>query len=93
MNETTPVEQWATLLPSDTMLVCDPCTVLPIREIAALLHRSNPGWVYKEVSGTGHMAPLTHPDLINPLVGAFLSSPTNSRGAIEIPSGGSPFRV
>jgi pimeloyl-ACP methyl ester carboxylesterase len=73
MNETTPLEQWATLLPSDTMLVCDPCTVLPIREIAALLHRSNPGWVYKEVSGAGHMAPLTHPDLINPLVRAFLS--------------------
>jgi pimeloyl-ACP methyl ester carboxylesterase len=77
MNETTPVQEWAALLPRETLLVCDPRTVLPIREIAALLHRSNPGWVYKEVPGAGHMAPLTRPDLINPLIGSFL------RAAIE----------
>ena len=40
MNETTPVEQWAILLPERTLLVCDPRTVLPIREITALLRRS-----------------------------------------------------
>jgi hypothetical protein len=34
MNETTSLEQWARLLPRDTLLVCDPGTVLPIREIA-----------------------------------------------------------
>ena len=61
MNETTPLEQWAALLPRDTLLVCDPRTVLPIREIAALLHRSNPGWIYREVPGAGHMAPVTPP--------------------------------
>jgi pimeloyl-ACP methyl ester carboxylesterase len=66
MNETTPVEQWARLLPEATLLVSDPCTVLPIREITALLLQSCPGWTYKEVNGAGHMAPLTHPDLINP---------------------------
>jgi pimeloyl-ACP methyl ester carboxylesterase len=30
MNETTPVEQWAALLPRTTLLVCDPGTVLPM---------------------------------------------------------------
>jgi len=72
MNETTPVEEWASLLPRATLLVFDPDTVLPIREIAALLRRSCPEWSYKEVPGVGHMAPLTRPDLINPLVSAFL---------------------
>jgi pimeloyl-ACP methyl ester carboxylesterase len=74
MNEATSVEQWASLLPRATLLVCDPGTVLPIREIAALLRRAGPGWTYTEVPGAGHMAPLTRPDLINPLVGSFLSA-------------------
>ena len=83
MNETTPVEQWATLLPGATLLVCDPRTVLPIREITAVLRRSCPGWAYKEVPGAGHMAPLTRPDLINPLVTSFLGAPANNEGTIE----------
>jgi pimeloyl-ACP methyl ester carboxylesterase len=74
MNETTSVAQWTTLLPRATLLVCDPDRVLPIREITAILRRSCPGWTYTEVRGAGHMAPLTRPDLINPLVGAFLST-------------------
>ena len=83
MNETTPVEQWAALLPRATLSVCDPATVLPIREIAALLRRSCPGWTYREVAGAGHMAPLTRPDLINPLVRSFLSD-ESARGRNEV---------
>jgi pimeloyl-ACP methyl ester carboxylesterase len=74
MNEATSVEQWATLLPSATLLVYDPGTVLPIREIAAILHRACPSWTYTEVPGAGHMAPLTRPELINPTVRSFLSA-------------------
>lgn len=72
MNETTSAEQWAVLLPRTTLLIYDPETVLPLREIAKILRQSCPWWTYKEVPGVGHMAPLTHPDLINPLVGSFL---------------------
>ncbi len=72
MKETTPAEQWARLLPRSTLLVSDPNTVLPIREITAILRRSCPMWTYKEMAGGGHMAPITHPDLINPLVRSFL---------------------
>ena len=72
MNETTSAQQWAILLPRATLLVSDPSTVLPIREITAVLRQSCPGWTYKEVPGAGHMAPLTRPDLINPLIGSFL---------------------
>jgi pimeloyl-ACP methyl ester carboxylesterase len=77
MNEATSVGQWARLLPRATLAVYDPGTVLPIRDIAAILRRSCPWWLHKEVPGAGHMAPLTRPDLINPLVGSFLGSPAN----------------
>jgi pimeloyl-ACP methyl ester carboxylesterase len=73
-NETTSAEEWAALLPRKTLIVCDPETVLPIREIAALLRRSCPQWSYREVAGGGHMAPLVRPDLINPIVASFLDA-------------------
>jgi pimeloyl-ACP methyl ester carboxylesterase len=75
MNETTPLEQWAHLLPAATLVVSDPNTVRPIREITELLRQSSPMWTYKEIATGGHMAPLTHPDLINPIVRSFLRLP------------------
>ena len=74
MNETTPAEQWADLLPRATLQIVDPGTVLPIREISAILRRSGPRWDYTEIPGAGHMAPLTSPEVINPLVRAYLGS-------------------
>jgi pimeloyl-ACP methyl ester carboxylesterase len=79
MGETTPVEQWARLLPRSTLLVSDPNTVFPIREITAILRRACPMWTYKEIAGGGHMAPFTRPDLINPLVRSFLRSQLGGR--------------
>jgi len=75
MGETTPVEQWARLLPRATLVVSDPNTQFPIRKITALLRRSCPMWTYKEIAGGGHMAPLTRPDLINRIVRSFLRLP------------------
>ncbi|HEV2546083.1 MAG TPA: alpha/beta hydrolase [Stellaceae bacterium] len=75
MEETTTVEQWAHLLPRSTLVISDPNTVLPIREITEILRRSCPLWTYEEIAAGGHMAPLTRPDLINPLVRSFLRSP------------------
>jgi pimeloyl-ACP methyl ester carboxylesterase len=72
MNDTTTAEQWAALLPKDTLLIADSRSALPIREITAILRRACPAWTYRDVPGAGHMAPLTRPDLINPLVRAFL---------------------
>jgi hypothetical protein len=75
MDETTPVEQWARLLPDATLVVSDPMTVFPIREISALLRRSCPMWTFNEIAGGGHMAPLTRPEIVNPLVWSFLRAP------------------
>jgi len=88
MEETTPAEQWARLLPRSTLLVSDPNTVLPIREITAILRRSCPMWTYQEIAGGGHMAPLTRPDLVNPLVRSFLRLPLGADRASPMHAGG-----
>jgi pimeloyl-ACP methyl ester carboxylesterase len=62
MNESTSIKQWAHLLPRETLVLSDPGTVLPIREITGLLRRFCPAWTYVDVAGVGHMAPLTHPE-------------------------------
>jgi pimeloyl-ACP methyl ester carboxylesterase len=72
-EESTPLEEWARLLPRHTLVVSDPNTVMPIRAVVALLRRSCPLWTFKDVAG-GHMAPLTRPDLINPIIVSFLQS-------------------
>ena len=99
MDETTPVEEWARLLPLATLVVSDPNTVFPIREITAILRLACPMWTYKEIAGGGHMAPLTRPDIINPLVRSFLRSqpcgfqpPTVSAGVNEEEMAVSPSR-
>jgi pimeloyl-ACP methyl ester carboxylesterase len=72
MNDATTAEQWAALLPKDTLLIADSRSALPIREVTTILRRACPDWIYRDVPGAGHMAPLTRPDLINPLVAEFL---------------------
>jgi pimeloyl-ACP methyl ester carboxylesterase len=74
MNETTSAKQWASRLPGATLMMYDPATVLPIREIAAILRDSCPEWACQEIPGAGHMAPLTRPELVNPLIGSFLGT-------------------
>ncbi len=79
MDESTPVSQWARLLPRATLVVSDPHTVAPIRAIDALLRRHCPFWTYREIAEGGHMAPLTRPDIINPIVRSFLTAPLGLR--------------
>ena len=44
MGDTTPVEEWAAVLPRATLLAFDPVGVSPTREIVAILRRFCPGW-------------------------------------------------
>jgi hypothetical protein len=71
MNETTPIETWKEL-PAKTLVVCAEETKRPIREIAELFLSGCPDWAFEEAASCGHMGPLTHPDLINPIVSKFL---------------------
>jgi pimeloyl-ACP methyl ester carboxylesterase len=72
LGEMTPVERWRDL-GAETLLVCDPHTRLPTREIAEIFARACPRWTLQPLCGAGHMAPLTRPDLVNPLVHEFLA--------------------
>lgn len=72
MHETTSASEWSRQLPPETLLACDPHTVRPIREIDDILRQACPAWKRAEITGGGHMAPLTRPDLVNPIVGSFL---------------------
>ena len=60
-------------LRAPTLVVSDPATRRPIREIVALLADACPHWSFQTIAEGGHMAPLTRPELINPLVRQFLA--------------------
>jgi pimeloyl-ACP methyl ester carboxylesterase len=78
MDET-PVAEWAHLLPAQTLVVSDPATARPTRELTEVFRQAFPAWTFETVADGGHMAPLTHPELVNPIVRSFLlgsSAPT-----------------
>ena len=68
------LQDWRQVLPARTLLACAPDTWPPIRAIAAHLRRARPDWSYAEIACGGHMAPITRPDLVNPLVASFLNT-------------------
>jgi len=71
MGEETTVEELKALNVR-TMVVTDKATRQPIREIVDLLTNACPQWSFRAIAEGGHMAPLTRPELVNPLVRAFL---------------------
>lgn len=71
MNEHTEVVIFAEKLPTDTLVVSDPRTARPIREIVELL-QSATAWQFDTIPKGGHMAPLGRPDLVNPIIERFL---------------------
>jgi len=54
--------------------VSDAATRLPIREIVDILANARPHWSFRNVPEGGHMAPLTRPELVNPVVREFLDA-------------------
>ena len=59
-------------LPAKAMLAYTPDARRPSREIAHLVEERCPNWSVVRIGEGGHMAPLTHPDLVNPLIADFL---------------------
>jgi pimeloyl-ACP methyl ester carboxylesterase len=55
-----------------TLLVRAAQTRRPIRELRELLFDAALGWRLVEVPDAGHMAPITRPELVNPIVVDFL---------------------
>lgn len=73
MDDRTQIEGYAAV-PARTLVVSDPATRRPIREIVELLAQGCPGWSFRFLPEGGHMAPLTRPELVNPIVREFLDA-------------------
>jgi pimeloyl-ACP methyl ester carboxylesterase len=71
MGEHATIDVWGQS-PAKTLVVSDVATRRPIREIVDLFAAACPHWSYRTIAEGGHMAPLTRPDLINPIVCEFL---------------------
>jgi pimeloyl-ACP methyl ester carboxylesterase len=73
MNEQTAVERYAGVA-ARTLVVSDRATRRPIREIVEILALGCPAWSFRFLEEGGHMAPLTRPELVNPIVAEFLDA-------------------
>jgi len=65
------------------MLVYSAGARRPIREIARLIEERCPNWSVATVAEGGHMAMLTHPHLVNPLVTKFLRDERSSANSLR----------
>jgi pimeloyl-ACP methyl ester carboxylesterase len=73
LEEGTTVEDLAALR-CRTLVMSDPATRRPIRAIAEILAQACPAWTFHDLPAGGHMAPLTRPDLVDPVIRAFLDA-------------------
>jgi pimeloyl-ACP methyl ester carboxylesterase len=71
-GKTTPAE-WTAALPRDTLVMSSATTVRPSRELVDVLSRARPDWAFATIRDGGHMAPLTHPHLVNHIISGFLA--------------------
>jgi pimeloyl-ACP methyl ester carboxylesterase len=74
-------EEWAAALPRHTLVISSATTTRPARELVEVLSKACSDWEFRRVPDGGHMAPLTHPDVVNPIIGAFLDHPGPGRCA------------
>lgn len=72
MNEVRSLADWRRDLPRETTVVTARDTVRSIREIVELMQEHIPEWRFQQLECGGHLAPMTRPDLINPIVRSAL---------------------
>jgi pimeloyl-ACP methyl ester carboxylesterase len=72
----TPVEL-AGALPRHTLVMSSLRTPRPARQIVEILLDTCPEAAFAAILDGGHMAPLTHPQVVNPLIRNFLIPPTS----------------
>jgi len=74
LSDDTVIEEWYENLPRDTMVLLTQNTRRPIHEIGEIFKRCCRAWHFQCLEDCDHMAPLSRPDLVNPMVVSFLDS-------------------
>lgn len=62
------LQEWADALPADTTVLSAADTVRSIDEIVDLMKENVPAWTFEQIARGGHMAAVTKPDVVNPIV-------------------------
>ncbi len=70
MAETAPMEEWRRL-PARTLVVHSAQNQRLLLEIFGLFREVCSHWTFVEIAA-GHMAPVTHPEIVNPIIKEFL---------------------
>ena len=73
INETTSLEEWRDILPQNTHVLFSEQTVNSIRKIVTIFEETMPNWIFHSYSEGTHMAPLTHPNIVNPIIHKILT--------------------
>ena len=73
INETTTLEEWRDILPQNTHILFSEQTVNSIRKIVTIFEETMPNWIFHSYSYGTHMAPLTHPKIVNPIIRKILA--------------------
>ena len=73
INETTSLEEWRAVLPQNTHILFSEQTVNSIRKIVTIFEETMPNWIFHSYSEGTHMAPLTHPNIVNPIIHKILT--------------------
>jgi len=73
INEITPLAKWREVLPSSTTVISAEDTVRSIRQIVDLFEQKCPDWNFEKIGQGGHMAALTRPEIVNPIIRTALS--------------------
>lgn len=68
MNERTSLSEWENNLPKDTTVLSAADTVRSINAIVALMKENVSGWKFEQINNGGHMAAMTMPEIVNPIV-------------------------
>jgi pimeloyl-ACP methyl ester carboxylesterase len=68
MNEQTPLSEWGRDLPKDTTVISAADTVRSIDEIIELMRENFLDWNFETVVRGGHMAIMSNPENLNPIV-------------------------
>ena len=73
MNESTSTEEWKKHLPKETTVLSCKKTINSSSGIVKLFRSNMPDWSFIEYEEGGHMAPLTHLQIVNPIIKDILS--------------------